>query len=129
MRQLGIVDPELGALLDREAARQELTLELIASESFVPPAILEVQGSLLTNKYAEGYPGQRYHGGCQFIDAIEQCLGKPAIRNYMDMQPGDVPATWADATLLQRLTGYRPQTDVRDGIARFVEWYRDWSGK
>ena len=72
MRQLGIVDPELGALLDREAARQELTLELIASESFVPPAILEVQGSLLTNKYAEGYPGQRYHGGCQFIDAIEQ---------------------------------------------------------
>lgn len=63
MRQLGIVDPELGAILDREAARQELTLELIASESFVPPAIMEVQGSLLTNKYAEGYPGQRYHGG------------------------------------------------------------------
>ncbi|WP_352426233.1 serine hydroxymethyltransferase [Aminomonas paucivorans] len=71
MRQLGIVDPELGAILDREAARQELTLELIASESFVPPAIMEVQGSLLTNKYAEGYPGQRYHGGCQFIDALE----------------------------------------------------------
>jgi len=61
-----------------------------------------------------------------FIEAIEDCLGKKAIRNYMDMQPGDVPATWADASLLQRLTGYRPQTDLRDGIARFVEWYRDY---
>ena len=61
-----------------------------------------------------------------FIEAIEDCLGKKAIRNYMDMQPGDVPATWADASLLQRLTGYRPQTELRDGIARFVEWYRDY---
>jgi UDP-glucuronate 4-epimerase len=64
-----------------------------------------------------------------FVDAIEDCLGKKAIRNYMEMQKGDVPATWADATLLQALTGYRPQTDVREGIARFVEWYRDWKGK
>ncbi len=59
------------------------------------------------------------------IAAIEDCLGKTAIRNYMDMQPGDVPATWADAGLLQRLTGYRPQTELRDGIAQFVTWYRD----
>ena len=64
-----------------------------------------------------------------FIDAIEDCLGKKAIRNYMPMQKGDVPATWADAALLQRLTGFRPQTDFREGIARFVEWYRDYSGK
>lgn len=64
-----------------------------------------------------------------FVDAIEGCLGIKAIRNYTDMHPGDVPATWADATLLQRLTGYRPQTDFRAGIARFVEWYRDYSGK
>jgi UDP-glucuronate 4-epimerase len=60
-----------------------------------------------------------------FIDAIEDSLGLKAIRNYMPMQMGDVPATWADASLLQRLTGYRPQTDFRDGIARFVEWFRD----
>jgi len=59
-----------------------------------------------------------------FIDAIEDVLGKKAIRNYMPMQMGDVPATWADASLLQSLTGYRPQTAFRDGIARFVEWYR-----
>lgn len=64
-----------------------------------------------------------------FVDAIEACLGQKAIRNYMDMQPGDVPATWADAKLLQRLTGFRPQTDIRDGIARFVEWYRDYYRK
>ena len=64
-----------------------------------------------------------------FVDAIEDCLGKKAIRNYMPMQMGDVPATWADANLLQSLTGYRPQTDFRDGIARFVEWFRDYYGK
>jgi len=63
-----------------------------------------------------------------FIEAIEDALGQKAIRNYMDMQPGDVPATWADAGLLQRLTGYRPQTDVRTGVARFVDWYRDYHG-
>jgi UDP-glucuronate 4-epimerase len=64
-----------------------------------------------------------------FVDAIEDCLGKKAIRNYMPMQMGDVPATWADASLLHRLTGYRPQTHFRDGIAKFVEWYRDYYGK
>jgi UDP-glucuronate 4-epimerase len=64
-----------------------------------------------------------------FIAAIEACLGRKAVRNYTDMQPGDVSATWADATLLQQLTGYSPQTDVRDGIARFVDWYRDYYGK
>lgn len=64
-----------------------------------------------------------------FIDAIEEALGKKAIRNYMDMQMGDVPATWANAEALQNLTGYRPQTDFRDGIARFVTWFRDYYGK
>jgi UDP-glucuronate 4-epimerase len=63
-----------------------------------------------------------------FIDAIEQCLGKPAIRNYMAMQPGDVPATWADASLLQQLTGYRPQTSFLEGVRRFVDWYLDFHG-
>lgn len=64
-----------------------------------------------------------------FIEAIEASLGKRAIRNYMPMQMGDVPATWANAELLQRLTGYRPNTDFRDGIARFVEWFRAYYGK
>ena len=64
-----------------------------------------------------------------FIDAIETSLGKKAIRNYMEMQIGDVPATWADATLLKSLTGYRPQTDFREGIDRFVRWFRDYYQK
>ncbi len=64
-----------------------------------------------------------------FVEAIEEALGKKAVRNYMDMQMGDVPATWANAELLQSLTGYRPQTDFRDGIQRFVEWFRDYYQK
>lgn len=64
-----------------------------------------------------------------FVDAIESELGIEAIRNYMPMQKGDVPATWADAALLRRLTGYRPETDIRDGIARFVVWFRDYYQK
>ena len=64
-----------------------------------------------------------------FIEAIEKCLGKKAMRNYMGMQAGDVPATWANADLLKNLTGYRPETNFQDGILKFVEWYREYSGK
>ncbi len=63
-----------------------------------------------------------------FIEAIEAATGLSARRNYMDMQKGDVFATWADAAVLHRLTGYAPQTDVRDGVKRFVAWYRDYYG-
>lgn len=63
-----------------------------------------------------------------FVDAIEKECGKPAIRNYMDIQKGDVPATWADASLLRELTGFSPQTDVREGIRHFVAWYREYYG-
>lgn len=61
-----------------------------------------------------------------FVEAIEDELGLKAIRNYMPMQTGDVPATWADASLLSELTGYRPKTSFREGVARFVAWYRDY---
>lgn len=64
-----------------------------------------------------------------YIEAIEDALGKKAIRNYMPMQPGDVPATWANADLLNALTGYKPQTGFRDGVAHFVKWYRDYYEK
>lgn len=63
-----------------------------------------------------------------FVEAIEDCLGRKAVRNYMDMQKGDVPATWADASLLQALTGYRPKTDFHEGVARFVSWFREYYG-
>jgi UDP-glucuronate 4-epimerase len=64
-----------------------------------------------------------------YIDAIEAELGIKAERNYMDMQLGDLPATWANADLLKQLTGYVPQTDFRIGIAKFVKWYRDYYQK
>jgi UDP-glucuronate 4-epimerase len=64
-----------------------------------------------------------------FVDAIEEELGQKAIRNYMPMQMGDVPATWANAELLKTLTGYKPQTDIKDGIREFVAWFRDYYAK
>ena len=65
------LDPEIAAVLDGELARQQSTLEMIASENFVPRAVLQAQGSVLTNKYAEGYPGRRYYGGCEQVDVAE----------------------------------------------------------
>ena len=61
-----------------------------------------------------------------FIDAIEESLNKKAIRNYMPMQKGDVTETWADASLLQKLTNYKPKTNYKDGINNFVKWYLDY---
>jgi glycine hydroxymethyltransferase len=66
------VDPEIAQVLDDELRRQETTLEMIASENFVPQAVLDCQGSVLTNKYAEGYPGKRYYGGCEYVDVAEE---------------------------------------------------------
>ena len=69
---LSEVDPEIARVLDRELERQQRTLEMIASENFVPQAVLDAAGSVLTNKYAEGYPGRRYYGGCEEVDVAEQ---------------------------------------------------------
>ena len=69
---LADVDPEIAGLLGRELERQRRTIELIASENFTWPAVLEAVGSVPTNKYAEGYPGRRYYGGCEVVDEIEQ---------------------------------------------------------
>jgi len=71
-QSLAELDPEVADAIAKELHRQQATLEMIASENFVPQAILEAQGSVLTNKYAEGYPGKRYYGGCEYIDVIEQ---------------------------------------------------------
>lgn len=69
---LSQVDPEVAEAIQHEQERQQNTLEMIASENFAPRAVLEAQGSVLTNKYAEGYPGRRYYGGCEFVDVVEQ---------------------------------------------------------
>src|SRR6478752_2625041 len=70
-RSLHEVDPEIADALDKELVRQQRTLEMIASENFVPQAVLEAVGSVATNKYAEGYPGKRYYGGCEYVDIME----------------------------------------------------------
>jgi glycine hydroxymethyltransferase len=69
---LADLDPEIAAVLAQELGRQRGTLEMIASENFAPRAVMEAQGSVLTNKYAEGYPGRRYYGGCEYVDVAEQ---------------------------------------------------------
>jgi glycine hydroxymethyltransferase len=71
-RSLAETDPAVKAAIDEELKRQQSTLEMIASENFAPTAVMEAQGSVLTNKYAEGYPGKRYYGGCENVDVIEQ---------------------------------------------------------
>lgn len=72
MADLKSYDPEVYAVIQQEATRQLENIELIASENFVPQAVLEAAGSVLTNKYAEGYPGKRYYGGCQYVDVVEE---------------------------------------------------------
>ena len=71
-RSLAGTDPEVDRAIAEELNRQQSTLEMIASENFAPTAVMEAQGSVLTNKYAEGYPGKRYYGGCEHVDVIEQ---------------------------------------------------------
>lgn len=89
---LAQLDPEIRAVLDQELERQRTTLEMIASENFVPRAVLEAQGSVLTNKYAEGYPGHRYYGGCEFVDVAESLAIERAKKvfegaDYVNVQP------------------------------------------
>src|SRR6266566_2627113 len=72
MHRLADIDPEIAKSLRGEAQRQQRNLELIASENFVSEAVLEAVGSVLTNKYAEGYPGKRYYGGCEIVDVAER---------------------------------------------------------
>lgn len=72
MSQLALHDPEINELVQLEAQRQHEGLEMIASENYTSPAVMEAVGSVLTNKYAEGYPGKRYYGGCEVVDRVEE---------------------------------------------------------
>ncbi|WP_022867610.1 serine hydroxymethyltransferase [Schaalia vaccimaxillae] len=88
---LAQLDPQIQAVLDQELERQRTTLEMIASENFVPRAVLQAQGSVLTNKYAEGYPGRRYYGGCEVVDVAEELAIERAKQvfgaDYVNVQP------------------------------------------
>jgi len=106
----------IGLLIDAAPQRPESEADIPEWDSLSPAAPWRVVniGNSDTVKLTD------------FVDAIEAECGREAIRNYLPMQTGDVPATWADARLLKELTGYAPKTDVREGIARFVAWYRDY---
>ncbi|WP_336920812.1 serine hydroxymethyltransferase [Aquipuribacter sp. SD81] len=99
------VDPEIAAVLDGEADRQRGTLEMIASENFAPRAVLEAQGSVLTNKYAEGYPGKRYYGGCEQVDVAEELARSRAKElfgaEHANVQPHSGAS--ANASVMQKL--------------------------
>ena len=90
-RPLAEVDPEIADVLAHELERQQRTLEMIASENFVPQAVLDCQGSVLTNKYAEGYPGRRYYGGCEWVDVAENLAIERAKQvfggDHVNVQP------------------------------------------
>ena len=85
------IDPEIFAAIEKENQRQEDHIELIASENYTSPAVMAVQGSQLTNKYAEGYPGKRYYGGCEYVDVAEQLAIDRAKQlfgaDYANVQP------------------------------------------
>ena len=90
-RDIAAIDPELRAAMESERRRQEFNIELIASENFTSPAVMEAQGSVLTNKYAEGYPNRRYYGGCAHVDAVEELARERAKKlfgaAYANVQP------------------------------------------
>jgi glycine hydroxymethyltransferase len=90
-RPLAAVDPEVSAAIDNELMRQHSRLELIASENFTSEAVLEATGTVLTNKYAEGYPGKRYYGGCEYVDVVEELARERAKQlfraEYANVQP------------------------------------------
>ena len=93
------VDPELGAAMGRELGRQRQNIELIASENIVSPAVMAAMGSVLTNKYAEGYPGHRYYGGCQFVDEVEQIAIDRACKLFGAKNANVQPHSGAQANL------------------------------
>src|SRR5437762_8529212 len=90
-QSIAAIDPALWSAIQNEFRRQEEGIELIASENYASPAVLAAQGSVLTNKYAEGYPGKRYYGGCQFVDVAEQLAIDRVKRlfgaEYANVQP------------------------------------------
>ena len=88
---LAVTDPELFAAIAQENQRQQDHIELIASENYTSPAVMEAQGSQLTNKYAEGYPGKRYYGGCEFVD-IAETLAIDRVKQLFGAEAANVQA-------------------------------------
>ena len=108
MRRLADVDPEIAKALRQEAQRQQRNLELIASENFVSEAVLEAVGSVLTNKYAEGYPGRRYYGGCEVVDVVEDLAIARAKELFGAEHANVQPHSGAQANMAVYFTALKP---------------------
>src|SRR5687768_6796755 len=111
-RPLAEVDPDIAAAIAHETARQSEGLELIASENFVSRAILETAGSVLTNKYAEGYPGKRYYGGCEFVDIAESLAIARAKQLFGADHANVQPHSGAQANLAVYFAAVKPGDTV-----------------
>ena len=111
-RTLHRVDPDIYHIIQRELERQQQHLELIASENFVSPAVLEAQGSVLTNKYAEGYPGRRYYGGCHVVDEAENLARERAKALFQADHANVQPHSGASANLAVYLAVLKPGDKV-----------------
>ncbi len=107
-RELSAVDPEVAAAIRDEAGRQNDNLELIASENFVSRAVREAAGSVLTNKYAEGYPGRRYYGGCEFVDRVETLAIERAKALFGAEHANVQPHSGSQANMAVYLTALSP---------------------
>ena len=120
---LSEVDPLIANAIDHEVARQANGLELIASENFVSEAVLEAAGSVFTNKYAEGYPGKRYYGGCEWTDVVEQTAIDRARELFGADHANVQPHSGAQANMSgtrQRIQGTTPESISRDTQCGFV---------
>src|SRR5437868_3244680 len=101
-------DPEVWQAIDGERRRQQEGLEMIASENYTSPAVLQAQGSVLTNKYAEGYPGRRYYGGCEFVDTVERLAIERALKLFGAERANVQPHSGAQANMAVFLAALNP---------------------
>src|SRR5713101_6370408 len=108
LARLAEIDPDVAKALREEAQRQHRNLELIASENFVSEAVLEATGSVLTNKYAEGYPGRRYYGGCEIVDVVEELAIARAKELFGAEHANVQPHSGGQATMAVDFTLLKP---------------------
>src|ERR1043165_2109702 len=108
LEALQVTDPEVYAAINGEEERQRTKLLLIASENFASPAVLAAQGALLTKKYAEGYPGKRYYGGCQYVDQVEDLAIQRCKQIFGAEHVNVQPHSGSQANMAAYLSGLKP---------------------
>src|SRR5579872_1104296 len=112
MSAVRLTDPDIARAIEDETRRQGEGLELIASENFVSPAVMQAMGSVMTNKYAEGYPGKRYYGGCEFVDVVEN-IARDRVKKLFGAEYANVqPHSGSQANMAVYFTYIKPGDTV-----------------